>query len=172
MKKNWTFQLEDGTSHTVRLEHGQFSGKREIYLDDKPVVKEKKIFDTGSSHSFPINDQTCTVVIKATGFGAKYDCLIGKRSVVTGKEVLPQLPLPGWAWVFIVACGIIPILTIGGAIPTILGVGGAFYCASVSRDSSKKTGTRVAVCLGTAIACWVLVLLVLGALSIFLRRFA
>jgi hypothetical protein len=162
----WTFQLEDGSSHTVQLEHGYFSGKREIYLDNEFILEDKKMIDTGSAHSFQINGHICTVHIRTTGFSFKYDCTIDNRSVETGQEVLPPLPLPGWAWIFIIACGIIPILTLGGAIPAVIGVGGAFFCASVAKDSSKETGTRVAICSGITILCWIIVLVLLGSASI------
>jgi hypothetical protein len=74
-------------------------------------------------------------------------------------------PIPAWAWVFIVACGIIPVLTLGGAIPGAIGFGGAGGCLAVSRDAQKPVGTRVALCAAITVACYaaLFVLLVIMA---------
>ena len=160
--RTWTFKLEDGT-HTVDLEHGYFSGKRTIYVDNKLVLEEKKSFDTGSAHSFQINGHTCTVHVQVKGFGFNFDCTIDGRSVETGQEVLPPLPLPGWAWIFIVGCGIIPILTLGGAIPGGVGVGGAYFCATLAKDANKDTGTRILMCAGITGLCWVIIFVLLSS---------
>ena len=72
-------------------------------------------------------------------------------------------PIPGWAWIFAVACGIIPVLTLGGAIPGAIGFGGAGGCVAVARDESKSIGLRVGICCGITAACWVLFVALIGA---------
>jgi hypothetical protein len=64
-------------------------------------------------------------------------------------------PIPGWAWIFAVACGLIPVITLGGAIPGAIGFGGAGGCISIARDESKAVATRVGLCLGITATCWV-----------------
>lgn len=65
-------------------------------------------------------------------------------------------PIPGWGWVFIAACGIIPILTLGGALPAAIGIGGAAGCANIARNASISVPMRVAICTGITIGCWIL----------------
>ena len=72
--------------------------------------------------------------------------------------------IPGWAWVFAVACGIIPVLTLGGAIPGAIGFGGASGCVAVARDESKAIGLRVGICCGITALCWILFVVFVGAL--------
>lgn len=60
---------------------------------------------------------------------------------------------PMWAWIFVVACVAIPVVSLGGAIPGALGGGGAFACYTVARRPTGA-GTRVAACAGIVLACW------------------
>jgi hypothetical protein len=65
-------------------------------------------------------------------------------------------PIPVWGWVFVAACGIIPILTLGGALPAAIGIGGAAGCANISRKASVSVPKRVAICAGITMGCWTL----------------
>ncbi len=78
----------------------------------------------------------------------------------------PPPPIPPWAWVFAVACGIIPLLTLGGAIPGAIGFGGAGGCVAVARNPSMHLAARVAICVAIAAVCWVLVALLLGGFAL------
>ncbi len=85
-------------------------------------------------------------------------------------EKKPQLPIPAWTWIFVVACGIIPVLTLGGAIPGAIGFGGAGGCIGVARSASMSVGARAAVCVAITAICWALVIALLGGLAMFTRR--
>lgn len=75
-------------------------------------------------------------------------------SASTPNATTEKPPIPVWAWVFAVACGAIPVITLGGAIPGALGFGGAAGCVSVARDPDKPVGTRLAICAAITGACW------------------
>jgi cation transporter-like permease len=76
-------------------------------------------------------------------------------------------PIPAWAWLFAAACGIIPVLTLGGAIPGAIGFGGAAGCIAAARDSSKPLSTRITSCAGITVLCWVLVIALVGGIATF-----
>lgn len=80
---------------------------------------------------------------------------------------MEKKPIPGWAWVFAVACGVIPVLTLGGAIPGAIGFGGAAGCVGVARDDSRSLGVRVGICTGITLACWILFVAVAGSILFF-----
>jgi hypothetical protein len=61
---------------------------------------------------------------------------------------------------FVIACGIIPMLTVGGLIPTFLGVTGAVGCVAISRKEAWSVVSRVALCTCITGACWALFLAV------------
>jgi len=71
-------------------------------------------------------------------------------------------PIPAWGWVFAVAWGMIPVLTLGGAIPGAIGFGGAAGCVGVAREPSLPVPARVGICAAITVGCWVLVILVVG----------
>ena len=62
---------------------------------------------------------------------------------------------PQWAYLFAVFCGIIPIISLGGAIPMALGFGGAGGCLAVSRRTSVPGVLRFLVCVGITIGVWI-----------------
>jgi hypothetical protein len=78
--------------------------------------------------------------------------------------------VPKWAWVFMIACGLIPVVTLGGGVPALLGFGGVGGVLSVSRLKRWSTGLRAGVCALIAVACWgalgVLVTTVVGVKAV------
>ena len=76
--------------------------------------------------------------------------------------------LPGWAWPFVVACFAIPVVTVGGALPTGIGFGAASGCAQVSKKADWETPAKVLTCAAIAAGAWILVFGVLAA--VFAKR--
>ena len=66
----------------------------------------------------------------------------------------PSTPL--WAWGFVAACVLIPIVSFGGAIPGAIGGGGGYMCWSIARNTELPTAARIAICAGVSLICWVL----------------
>lgn len=73
--------------------------------------------------------------------------------------------VPAWAWPFIAACFAIPLMTLGGALPTGLGFGAAAGCAQVSKKPDWDTLPKVVTCAGIAGGAWILVLALVAALA-------
>lgn len=61
---------------------------------------------------------------------------------------------PRWAWIFMILCVLIPIVSMGGAIPGALGVGGAAGCASLARSKKMKKLVKVISCMELSFLCW------------------
>lgn len=49
----WRVSL-DGREYEVELDHGTLSGSRTIKVDGEVIEKDRKLFDTGSTHDFEI----------------------------------------------------------------------------------------------------------------------
>ena len=105
-QKTWQFELEDG-KHTVDLDHGVFSGKRNIRVDGHTILDSSEpqhlVFDTGGVHEFHINSHPCAVIIRTNGLTFSYDLAIDGRSTTTGQPIDSIKPLPTWVWVLIVS---------------------------------------------------------------------
>ena len=83
-KKIWTINLEDG-AHTVELQHGAFSGKRNILVDNVelslPQGEKRQFIDAGSTHTFSIMGHECRLIIYSAGFGFKYELEVDGKSI-------------------------------------------------------------------------------------------
>ena len=66
--------------------------------------------------------------------------------------------LPAWAWLFIIGCAAIPIVSLGGAIPGALGFGAAAGCANLAKREKWPVGARVLACAALAGGAWMLFL--------------
>jgi len=158
IKKSWSFELEDGR-HTVQLEQGYFSATRKVRLDDRLLDKEVKVKRNWlgeGEYEFNVNSHTGNVVVRNNVLTYTYDLAIDGNSVTTGKSLTALPPIPGWTWLFVIACGVIPLIALGGALPIVLGFGGAAGCIVTARDTSKTMGVRVAICVGITVLVWIL----------------
>lgn len=70
-KRIWEINLE-GKTHVVQIKHGYWSGKREIMVDGKLVVKGRGINASGVSHIFNIDEYNCELHIATNGFVYRY----------------------------------------------------------------------------------------------------
>jgi hypothetical protein len=72
--------------------------------------------------------------------------------------------IPGWAWLFVGACGVIPFVTLGGALPAAIGIGSAITNHRIA-SSKWKTATKLLMLSSVTLAAWVLLTLALGAVQ-------
>jgi hypothetical protein len=157
-KTSWTIQLEDGT-HTVELDKRWAGGKRVIRVDGQIVRESKTVWlDTGSDDDFQLGSHACVLHRRTNGFTSNYDLSLDGRSVQTGLPVARLQDTPKWMWFFVVACGIIPLLTLGGAIPFLLGFGGAVACVVVGRHPTRSTRLKAVLAGGITIFAWLLLI--------------
>lgn len=78
----WTLTINNQL-HTIRLEHGYWSGKREIYVDEKQVERNRMLYDSGSIHCLDIDRQPIHLYITTNGITFNY--LLTK-----GLEIIPS----------------------------------------------------------------------------------
>jgi F0F1-type ATP synthase membrane subunit c/vacuolar-type H+-ATPase subunit K len=165
MKKVWTFKL-NGSKHVVEVDASWLSGKISIRVDGKVLERKRVLVDVGRDIPFEIDGHSC--VVRTAMLLKDYDLIIDGRSITTGQTAPPLRPMPRWAWAFIAACIAIPVVSLGGAIPAGIGVGGAVACMAISKDLSKTERKRIFMCLGVTIFCWILFFLIVYV--IFLLR--
>jgi hypothetical protein len=77
---------------------------------------------------------------------------------------------PPWRYIFYVAIGIIPVLTLGGAIPLAIAGAGITGCRQFATDARQPQGVRMIVCLGIVIACWVAMFALAGGVALLRSR--
>ncbi|MCL2253177.1 MAG: hypothetical protein FWC09_01910 [Lachnospiraceae bacterium] len=80
------------------------------------------------------------------------DIVINDTYLKSGK---PYIARPAWAIVFAILCFAIPVVSLGGAIPIVLGFAGAALCVTVSK-SSLSMAVRLILCILITVVAWVL----------------
>ncbi|MGB2854194.1 MAG: hypothetical protein WBC55_07070 [Dehalococcoidia bacterium] len=83
-KKVWTFVVKE-QRHVVELEHGYWSGKRDIVIDGVPFESSSKIYDTGSVHHFNISGVPCILRIKSKLITFDCELYVGGTKVKASK---------------------------------------------------------------------------------------
>lgn len=84
-KKIWKFELDDG-AHIVELEHGYWTGKRILRVDNKVVEHTDMFFDLGSEHAFEISGHRCFIHIIPPGLSVDYDLVVDGSSLQVGEQ--------------------------------------------------------------------------------------
>ncbi len=165
-QKRWTLQLEDGP-HTISLDRSAWTGRGTVRLDGEPVpLPSNNLFDLYRVIPVPLPGHEVAVHIRSNGLTYTDDLVVDGHSVQTGRAVATPLPLPGWAWLFIVGCLGILVVFLGGLIPAACAFGGAAICAALARDPSRPTNVRVALCLAVTVLAWMLAVFFLFGLSL------
>lgn len=85
---------------------------------------------------------------------------------VYGRDRDAAPPVPAWGYLFIGACGIIPVLTVGGAVPILLGAGGASLCLKVCRARHMDGMVKFLMCGVITAVAWVGLALTLVAVAV------
>jgi hypothetical protein len=63
-------------------------------------------------------------------------------------------PVPKWAWIFMIACALIPVVTLGGGLPALIGFAGVGGILAISRLNRWTVALRAGVCALITVACW------------------
>jgi hypothetical protein len=162
MKKSWTLQSADGT-HLVEVERGLFSNKRTIRVDGQ-VVEEGRFstFDFGGDYPFQLGSQTAILHSRMSWLNYVYDISVDGRSVLSSQPVATLQLVPKWAWIFIAACFAIPVVALGGALPVLIGVGGAYLCVVIARRPGMRAAVSIGLAAGVTVVSWALFILVIA----------
>ncbi len=92
--RKWEIELE-GKKHSVELEHGYVTGRREVRVDGQvlPELNVKtNLMDFGGTLPFKVGSHECAVLIrtKYLGLAYSYDLIVDGKSLKTGKsQALP-----------------------------------------------------------------------------------
>jgi hypothetical protein len=152
MKKE--FALDPGGPKRLTVTYAWNLANAEVSLDGQRIASfaTKEDFQRGTTCKLP--DGSLLTVRYGPIQGAAF--LKGVHAVRNGAPLSGSAtdPIPAWAWVFLIACGIIPIISLGGAVPALIAVAGVRGTLSVARLNRWSVGLRAGACVGIALACW------------------
>jgi hypothetical protein len=152
MKKE--FALDPGGPERLTITYAGNLANAEVLLDGQRIMSfpTKADFQRGTTCKLP--DGSILTVRFGPIEGVR---LLKGVHVIRNGAPLPGSaadPVPKWAWVFMLACALIPVVTLGGALPALIGIGGVGGTLSVSRLNRWSVALRAAVCALITLACW------------------
>jgi hypothetical protein len=151
---NHEFALDPGGPKRLKVSYPWNIANAEVFLDGQKILSfaTKAEFQRGTSCKLPDGS------ILSVRFGpiAGVPFMKGVHVIRNGAPLPGSAadPVPKWAWVFIVACVLIPVITVGGAVPAGLAGAGISATLSVARLSRWSAAKRVGVCSLITLACW------------------
>ena len=140
MTYEFTYQLVRKKGHTLTI-NGEEQVIRPSFLSSFIGIDEEFTFDNQMAH-FVIDRN-------------EPDIAVAGRLLRSGKNYVAR---PKWVMVFVILCGLVPIITLGGAIPVMIGMGGASACVAISKMETS-TGLKVFLCILVTIASWLALLI-------------
>jgi hypothetical protein len=148
------FALDKWGPKRVKVTYEWNLANAEIFLDGKKIgsFATKEDFKRGDTFTLP-NGSTLSV-----RFGP-----VKGAPFTNGVHVLRNgLPLPGsaadpvpkWSWIFMIACAVIPVVSVGGALPAAIAGAGIGGTIAVVRARRWSTAMRAGACALIVVACW------------------
>lgn len=163
MKKS--FALGPGGPPRLTITYPGNAASAQVLLDGQQVMAfaTKADFQRGTTARLP--DGSILTVRFGTIAGVPY--LKGVHVIHNGRPVPGSAadPVPAWAWIFLIACALVPVVTLGGGLPALIGFSGVAGTLTVSRLSRWSTALRAGVCALISVACW-------GALAVLVLVYA
>ena len=152
MKKE--FSLEHGGPKRIRVTWAFQMKNVEVFFDGTRVASFATADDFKRGTTVKLPDGS--MLSARWGPVAGVPLLKGVHLVRNGLPIPGSAadPVPGWAWPFIIACAVIPVVTLGGALPAAIGFGGAGGAMSISRFSKWSKAARISACAALTVACW------------------
>jgi hypothetical protein len=152
MKKE--FSLEHGGPKRIRVTWAGQLKNTEVFFDGTKIASFATANEFGRGTTVKLADGSLLTVRWRPLAGIPI--LKGVHLVRNGLPIPGSAadPLPAWAWPFIIACALIPVVTLGGALPALIGFGGASGTMTISRFNKLSRTVRVGACATVTLFCW------------------
>jgi len=151
MKKKitqWESQI-DGEKY--EFSHQKVKGRHLLTVNGNLIEIRGSFMSTllGFDEKFTLDSKEARLVIERN----VPDVVVGGIYLQSGKKYIPR---PAWVLVFAVMCLLVPVISLGGLIPAVLGFGGTAVCVSVSKTDLPSIA-KVIICVIITLAAWLLV---------------
>lgn len=115
-----------------------------------PVEKSSVTPFVGIDQPFWLGERECHLVVR----GNKPELSVDGRFVENGRMYEPLQKLPWWTFVFILACMGVPVVSMGGVIPSMLAVVGVLGCVGAIQHRTLSKVGRFCLCFLITAATW------------------
>lgn len=170
MKKTvltWEHTFDDGAKANIRYMRGRFFGRDRLYVDDQEIRLPGMmyvIFSGGIDIPFSTGGRSLRFVSNDRLIGIAENGVFGK----TGIEYVPQSKTVFLSYLFAVICLLIPVFTLGGSVPSIIGFLGMGACIVLYKTDKLTQKLKIILPAVTSALCWLLaVILFFGGVFTF-----
>ncbi len=149
--KKWTVNVNGQDNEVVYIPNA-WSGKNKLVVNGQEQIVRASIKNVLNGVDIPldIDGKECHFVL----IGGKAGLAVDGTYLDSKKPYAPLKPSPKWAWIFFILCLAIPVVSLGGALPVMLGIAGAFVCARICASQNMKTGAKVICCILVTLLAW------------------
>ena len=148
------FALDPGGPKRLKVTYPWNLANAEVFFDGQRILSfaTKAEFQRGTACKLPDG----SVLSVRFGPVAGAPLMKGVHVIRNGAALSGTAadPVPKWAWVFIVACVLIPVISVGGAVPAGLAGAGISATLSVARLNRWSVAKRIGACSLITLACW------------------
>ena len=154
-------------------ECNMMTARETVSINGTVVCEKRNFFNFTSLHRFRYEGKQYELNLKLRLLQGLVNAMLLKDGqtvyeqdfTMRGKAVtVKKVIMPKWSYIFITLCIIIPFVSLGGAIPALLGIGGACVCATISRKSTIPTPFKIILCTLITIISWFLFLILITLL--------
>ena len=161
MNKVWNITIKDNP-HTISYLVGTKHNESQLFVDGEKVELPKRAKSSFLGTDFPLNIDgvQCRFVSAVKGI----DFVVDGKFVESKKPYVP-VKIPFWSWFFVVLSVLIPIVSMGGALPAALACLSSIWCLKFSATPFIKLGTKILFNILVVVCAWVLFGMLLFGLS-------
>ena len=149
----WEFRHEDN-KHVIKLKHNVFVGISSIYFDGKKALTKRTFLGDEIRLSFKLEGQECVLSIEPKGLNYDYGLEINGEAIPMMAEEEKE-SIEWWTWIFVILCGVIPIIFIESLILMAIGIGGAIKCITIARKRGIEKKKKFFLCIKTTFLAWI-----------------
>ncbi len=150
-------EIDDVGRHIISLDGCEIN--RKLVFGAKNICSFERVI-AGRSRGFQVDLRSkglmgCRCKVTEDGkeiYSADHKLAIPRTRVFAFKEWFADTPR--WSWIFIGLCILIPVVTLGGAVPAIIGFLGAWSCQTLARQTKWHAFLRLALCALVTLVSW------------------
>jgi hypothetical protein len=152
MKKE--FALDPGGPKRLKITYPGNLANAEVLLDGQRIMafSSKADFLRGTTAKLPDGSMLTVRFGPIEGV----PLLKGVHAIRNGAPLAGSAadPVPKWAWIFMIACALIPVVTLGGGLPALIGFAGVAGVLAISRLNRWSVALRACMCGLVTLTSW------------------
>lgn len=144
-QEQWQSTIND---KNYEFSYKKNKGNHEISVNGTMVSLKAGLWSSllGFDENFTFDGTEARLIVDGKG----PDVAVNGAYLQSGKKYIER---PAWVMIFVILCILIPVLSLGGALPVLLGLGGAAICVGASK-ADLPMAVRILLCIAITALAW------------------